>query len=66
MIFVEFHSNESVRVILAGNVPMGQDLKRFLARNNLEVKNRRLSIDIARGSQHILSDIADADRRQLH
>jgi len=64
MIFVEVRSNEKVIVELYGNVPIGRTVKKWLAKNEYEIKtlsmNSILSIEINQGDQGILKELAES------
>lgn len=64
MIFVEVRSNENVIVELYGNVPIGRTVKKWLVKNEYEIKplpmNSILSIEINQGDQGILKELAES------
>lgn len=64
MIFVEVRSNERVTLGLCGNIPIGKNVKHWLALNKCKVETlinqSYLSKDINRGEQGILNELAIA------
>jgi hypothetical protein len=64
-IFVNVNSNGKVEVTLDGNVPVGENVERWLKKHHYKIESpsyhgRRLSIDIERGEQNILGELAFA------
>lgn len=67
MIFAEVTSNEALSINFIGNVPVGKDVKKWLKLNSCEIQTpayqSSLSIEVERGHQEILSDLARAIER---